>query len=123
MEREVGFGITERQARHVFASVRGLKACAARLGVSDDLAKRWAAELGVEILPHVNGVRPELRRVSDEEVLAAILGPRSLTQEAYLIGMSAAGLLKRARSLGLPTDPPSRVAFRASRRRSRRAAA
>lgn len=117
MERIVGFGVREQQARAVFASVRGLRACADRLGVSEDLAKRWAGELGVAIIPYVNGRRPELHRVSDEQVLAAILGPRSLTQEAYLIGLSAAGLYKRARALGLPTDPPSRVAFRASRMR------
>lgn len=118
MEREVGFGIRESQARAVFASVRGLKGCAAKLGVGREMAARWARELGVEILPHLTLVRPELRRVSDEEVLAAILGPRSLTQEAHLIGLTAAGLLKRARALGLPTDPPSRVAFRASRGRA-----
>lgn len=114
MDRVVGFGITERQARQVFASVRGLKGCAEKLGVGREMVSRWTRELGVEILPHVISVRHDLRRVTDAEVLAAILGPRSLTQEAHLIGLSAAGLYKRARALGLPTDPPSRVAFRAS---------
>ncbi|MCJ2023580.1 hypothetical protein [Methylobacterium sp. J-067] len=122
MERVIGFGIRESQARQVFESVRGLKNCAAKLSVGREMASRWARELGVEILPHVNGpIRPELRKVSDAEVLAAILGPRSLTQEAHLIGLTAAGLLKRPRASGLPTAPPSRAAFRASR--MRRAAA
>lgn len=121
MERVIGFGIRESQARAVYASVRGLKAVADRLGVCESLASRWARELGVELLPRLPG-RPELHRVSDDQVLAAILSPRSLTQAAYHLGISGPGLLKRARSMGLPTDPPSRAAFRASRRRSRRVA-
>lgn len=122
MEREVGAGITERQARHVFKSVRGLKGCAAKLGVGKDTAARWARELGVEILPYLRGgPRLDLRRFSDEDILAAVLSPHSLSQAAHLIGMSGPGLLKRARSMGLPTDRSSRVAFRAAG--GRRAAA
>lgn len=123
MEREVGFGIRESQARQVFATVAGLKACADRLGISDELAKRWARELGVEIVPYAAGRRPELHRVSDDDVLAAILSRRSLKEAAHHLGLSGPGLLKRARYLGLPTDRPSRAAFRAAQPRSRRMSA
>lgn len=114
MDRVIGFGVTERQARTVFVETRGLKAAAERLGVDVTLAQRWAQELGVEVRPYVPPRRPHEHRFSDEQARAAILSRHTLTRAAMELGVTPPALLRRARLLGLPTDPPGRDAYRAA---------
>lgn len=113
--RFMEFGITERQARDVLATVPGWECAARKLGVSVEVTRAWAERLGVEPPAYCPPRQPWRQTITDAQAREAILGPLSLGRAAHELGVSTAALHARARRLGLPTDPAGRAALRASR--------